>query len=618
MNETKEHNKANACLADYALIGNCRSAALVSKFGSIDWCCLPEFHSPSIFASLLDNERGGFFVIQPALSFQSTQNYLPGTNIVETVFENAEGKVRLLDGFVALEETQKIVTLFPDHEIIRIVEGISGTVKLKWEYAPRIYYGKYSAQLKNFKKLGVQFSYKENTFILQNTLDENELHCDKERAKGEFLLHEGESVIFSLGSSSQCPAIIPEIKITGRERIEQTINYWKNWIGKCKYEGLFQELVFRSALTLKLLAHAPSGAIVAAPTTSLPEEPHGVRNWDYRYCWLRDASFTVRVLTKLGYEEEASAYMDWILHATQLTRPKVQVAYTVFGEAKINEKNCDWLKGYKNARPVRIGNAAHKQLQLDVYGEVLDAVYTYSKLGKDFVNHSKNFIIGLGKIICEQWKQPDAGIWEVRSPKAHHTHSKVMAWVGLDRLIKLCQLYNWQHAPIAAFEETAREIRTEIERFGFNQQLKAYTSEFDGSSADASLLVLPLVDYCKASSPHMISTRKYIFDQLSKNGLIYRYRNIDGFSGSEGAFTICNFWFIENLAKAGEVEDAIYHFNQLTKYANHVGLFSEEIDPHTKELWGNFPQGFSHIGLINAALTINEVCEKTKTVYASR
>ncbi len=606
-------------IADYALIGNCRSAALISTFGSIDWCCLPEFHSPGIFASLLDDERGGLFFIQPAFSFQSTQHYLPQTNVVETIFENEQGKVRLLDAFVALEEEQKMAALFPDHEIIRIVTGISGTVKLKWEYAPRIYYGKYSPKLKNCRKLGVQFSYKENTFILQSTLEENEFHCTRERAAGEFLLYEGESIIFSLSCSSQGPAIIPEIKTTGQERMQKTINYWKSWIGQCKYKGIFQEQVFRSALTLKLLTHAPSGAIIAAPTTSLPEEPGGVRNWDYRYCWLRDASFTVRVLTKLGYEEEASAYMDWILHATHLTRPRLQIVYTVFGDAKLNEKRCDWLKGYNNARPVRIGNAAHKQFQLDVYGEVLDAVYTYAKLGKDFSKASQSFIIGLGKTICQQWKQPDDGIWEVRSGKVHHTHSKVMAWVGLDRLIKLCRRYNWRNAPVKEFEETKQQLREEIERFGFNQQQKAYTREFKGSSADASLLVLPLVDYCEASSPRMSSTRNYIFQQLSKEGLIYRYRKVDdGLQGGEGAFAICNFWFIENLAKVGEVEDAIHHFNQLTKYANHVGLFSEEIDPHTKELWGNFPQGFSHIGLINAALTINEACQQTKNAYAHR
>src|SRR5688500_4422924 len=288
----------NISLSGYSLIGNCRSAALVSKYGSIDWCCIPEFHSPAVFAALLDDKKGGFFAIHPPDGFTSTQLYLPHTNVVETIFENELGKVRLLDAFVAMEEEDKVLTLFPDHEILRIVEGISGTVKMKVEYSPRINYGKYSPGLKNNKKLGVQFSYKENIFILQSTLDETQFEVNAESVNADFILHQGEKVIFSLSCSSQAPAIIPEIRLCAYERMKKTIDYWTNWAGKCQYNGFSKELVLRSALTLKLLVHAPSGAIIAAPTTSLPEETGGVRNWDYRYCWLRDASFTVRALIK--------------------------------------------------------------------------------------------------------------------------------------------------------------------------------------------------------------------------------------------------------------------------------------------------------------------------------
>jgi len=594
-------------IAGYSLIGNCRSAALVSKYGSIDWCCLPEFHSSSIFAALLDRKKGGYFSIHPIHDFKSKPQYLDQTNIVETIFENDEGKVRLVDGFTAMEEEDKATTLFPDHEIMRIIEGISGAVNLKMEIYPRTNYGNSSPRLEVQGKLGIQFFYKENIFIFQSTLEDSQIKVIDEKVITEFIVREGEKIIFSLSCSGQCPAIIPEIRSTGWERMLKTIHYWKSWSGKCKYNGVFKEQVIRSVLALKLLTHAPSGAIIAAPTTSLPEEVGGVRNWDYRYCWLRDASFTIRVLVKLGYHDEAHAYMNWILHATRLTRPRLQVVYTVFGHSKITEKCCKWLTGYKDSRPVRVGNAAHEQFQLDVYGEILDAVYTYSHLLREFDYDTRNFIIELGKVICRLWDKPDVGIWEIRSSSVQHTHSKVMAWVGLERLIRLCRKYNWNKAPVHKFEETRDKIFQQIEQEGFNKSLGHYTREFNGISVDASLLILSLVDYCEADSFRMKSTREAVQRHLQKNSFIYRYQNIDdGLPGKEGAFFICNFWFIENLAIAGSVKEASDLFLETVKHTGTSGLFSEEIDPDTKELLGNYPQGFSHIGLINAAIAIEE------------
>lgn len=608
----KMTSKGNS-ITDYSLIGNCRSSALVSKYGSIDWCCMPEFHSSSIFATILDNLSGGLFSIQPVKEYKSVQHYVDNTAIVETYFKNDEGEIRLTDGFTALNEGDKKKSLFPDHEILRIVEGISGDVSVKIEFSPRINYGKDSPRLENQRNLGIWFSYKENTFILQSTLGQSVLQLEDKKVISEFIVKKGEKVIFSLSCSGQCPAIIPEIKQTGWARMQKTIGYWRNWTNNCKYNGMFKERVIRSAVTLKLLTHAPSGAIIAAPTTSLPEEPGGVRNWDYRFCWLRDASFTIRVLIKLGFFEEAHAYMNWILHATRLTRPKLQVVYTVFGESKMKESNCNWLTGYKNSGPVRIGNSAHEQFQLDVYGEVLDAVYTYSQLVNEFDNDSKKFIIGLGKAICKLWDKPDEGIWEIRSSTVHHTHSKVMAWVGLDKLIKLCLKYKWNNAPISSFEDVKKEIFRQIEEKGFNESLNHYTRELCGSTLDASLLVLPLVDYCKASSSKMKSTVESIEKHLQKNSFVYRYLNVDdGLPGKEGAFIICNFWLIENLAKSGNVDKAIDLFNETIKYSAPAGLLSEEIDPDTKELLGNYPQGFSHIGLINAVFAIDEAYKTKK------
>lgn len=321
------HENGKRNISDYSLIGNCRSAALVSKYGSIDWCCLPDFHSSSIFAAILDNDIGGYFSIHPVSTFRSNQHYIENTNIVENYFENEEGKVCLIDGFTATEETEKMQTLFPDHEILRLVEGVSGNTKMKMEFYPRLNYGKSSVSLTDQHKAGIQFAHKENTFILQSTLDQSVLKISNGIVKSEFVVKEGEKIVFSLSCSGQCPAIIPEIRDTGWQRMQRTIQYWKNWAGKCRYKGVFKDQVIRSVLALKLLTYAPSGAIIAAPTTSLPEETGGIRNWDYRYCWLRDASFTIRVLINLGYNEEAHAYMNWILHATRLTRPKLQVVY---------------------------------------------------------------------------------------------------------------------------------------------------------------------------------------------------------------------------------------------------------------------------------------------------
>ena len=613
---TYKHSSKGATankLSDYALIGNSRTSALVSKLGSIDWCCLPEFDSPSIFAALLDRERGGYFSICPLADYNSSQRYLPDTNVVETAFETEEGQARILDAFTAMDEEAKTHSLFPDHEVLRVVEGISGAVRFKMEYVPRTFYGKSHPQLHDQQKLGIHFTWKQHVYVLLSTLTQQQysLSQDKGRAVAEFVVQQGEQVVFSLSYSSQSPAIIPEIRTTAWKRMQDTMRYWKKWIGSCQYSGLYEEQVKRSALTLKLLTHAPSGAIIAAPTTSLPEEVGGVRNWDYRYCWLRDASFTTRVLVKLGFEAEAHAYMNWILHATQLTRPKLQVVYSVFGHASIKERTLHWLNGYRSSRPVRIGNGADTQLQLDVYGEVLDALYTYAPLAKRFDRDTRKFIIALGKVICKHWEQPDNGIWEVRTKLVHHTHSKVMCWVGLDRIIKLCEQFNWDNAPLEKFKSTATRIKNCVEEQGYSKELESYTRALNGNTLDASLLTLSLVGYCNAASPRMASTTAQIAAQLAKNGLIFRYLQVDdGLSGDEGSFSICNFWLAENLAKAGKLKQAVKIFDNMLSHGSPTGLFSEEIDPHSHELVGNYPQGFTHIGLINAALSINEASKK--------
>jgi GH15 family glucan-1,4-alpha-glucosidase len=601
-------------LSEYALIGNSCSAALVSRHGSIDWCCLPEFDSPSIFASLLDRKKGGHFSLTPESEYSSTQKYLDNTNVAETSFETSTGSVTLTDAFVAMHEEEKASSLQPDQEILRMIEGKSGRVMMKLEYSPALFYGRDFPSLHDRGNLGIQLSWKENILILLTTLPPASINVesDGKNAIAHFWITEGEKIFFSLSYSNRSPAVLPELQETGWHRMQKTIRYWRDWIGHCTYSGMYREAVQRSALALKLLAHAPSGAIIAAPTTSLPEEIGGEKNWDYRFCWLRDASFTTNVLVKLGFHEEVHAYMNWILHATQLTRPELQVVYSVYGHARLREKTAEWLAGYRNSKPVRIGNQAADQFQLDVYGEVLDAAYAYAPLIAKFDSQSKRFIIGLGKTICKIWNQPDNGIWEIRSSKLHHTHSKVMAWVGLDRLLKLCSKYEWKEGRWKTFSDTLTKIRNEIEEHGFNRQLDSYTRTRDGDDVDASLLALSMTGYCGYDSPRMISTLQRIRERLSQGNFIYRYRENDGEAQpSEGSFAICNFWLARNLAGAGKVDEAIKIFEATLACASPTGLLSEEIDPETGELLGNYPQGFTHIGLISAAISISEAM-KTK------
>lgn len=598
-------------LTQYSIIGNCRTAALVSRQGSIDWCCFPDFHSPAIFSALLDRVKGGCFSITPLEDYASSQQYIPDTNVLETVFTTDSGRVKLIDAFVATTEEHKTLALFPDHEILRILEGSAGVVRLKMEFAPSVFYGKSPGCLQDNGKLGVRFFWKECSFHLVTTLPAESIKVMRNKAETCFEIKKGERFLFSMSCCTQSPAIVPELQHSGLARLWRTIAYWKDWIGQCTYQGVYEREVRRSVLALKLLTYAPSGAVIAAPTTSLPEEMGGVRNWDYRYCWLRDASFTVRVLLRLGFEQEAHAYMNWILQATQLTRPKLQVVYSVFGRARLKEYPLDWLEGYGHSRPVRVGNGASSQHQLDVYGEVLDAYYTYSRVIDEFDHSSRKFMLGLGEVLCSLWSQPDSGIWELRTAPAQHTHSKVMAWVGLDRLSRLARRYQWKKAPVGEWEYVKATIRKEVEAKGFNSEVGAYTRELDGGVPDASTLVFPLVGYCAATAPRMISTVKVIRQCLSRNKLVYRYRTgDDGLQGREGCFGICSFWLSENLARTGQLREALQVFDAVLACASPTGLLAEEIDPLTGALLGNYPQGFTHIGLINAALSLNEAAQK--------
>jgi GH15 family glucan-1,4-alpha-glucosidase len=603
---------------DYALIGDCRSAGLVSREGSLDWLCLPRFDSPSIFAAVLDAENGGRFLVRPIGELRTERRYLANTNVLETVFRTPTGTCVLRDLMSVSSEGDKRAYLTPEHEVLRELEGLEGEVEVEILYDPRPNYGRLRPLLEERGALGLRCEVGGTSLTLRSEMP-LELTDGDRSARGTARIRSGEQTYLSLTYSMEAPAVVPLLGEGARGRIERTVRWWQEWANRCTYEGPYRDAVVRSALALKLMTYAPSGALVAAPTTSLPETIGGVRNWDYRYCWLRDASFTLRALYALGYREEAGAYIGWLLHATRLTWPELQVLYDVFGEARLPERELPHLEGYAGSRPVRIGNDAQGQLQLDVYGEVINGAAWFLDRGGRFDRDTSRMLDGLGRTVCRRWREPDEGIWEGRSGRFHHTHSKMLCWVALDRLVKMHEAGHLE-VSVDLFRTTRDEIRKEIEAHGYNERIGSYTRTFDGDEMDASLLTLPLYDYIEGKHPRMRSTYASIHEKLAHDGLIYRYETgiDDGLPPGEGTFGICSFWAVECQARGDDVEGATQAFEHLLSYANDVGLFAEEIDPDTGAALGNFPQAFTHIGLINAALTLAEYRDKHAFVRGDR
>lgn len=591
-------------IKDYALIGDCRTAALVSKAGSIDWLSLPRFDSPSVFAALLDQEIGGRFSICPVGDFSVSRRYIPGTNVLETTFQLDSGVLRLTDLMPVAKEEDKGRVLRPDREILRKIECTAGRVDIEVAYEPRFEYATVTPRLKQQGRLGIVGESRAAVLLLRSDMP-LVIRGDSSGADAHFSMRSGDRRYASLTFASGEPAIVPPLGEAAEAKVTDTIEWWQEWIGQCQYRGPYEDAVERSALTLKLMTYAPSGAIVAAPTTSLPEQMGGVRNWDYRYCWLRDASLTLSALFELDFNAEGAAFLDWLLHATWLTHPELQVLYDVYGESRVPERELEHLEGYRRSSPVRVGNGALNQLQLDVYGEVVDAAFEFVARGGRLDRFEARMLVGLGEVVSTKWQEPDEGIWEVRSGRHHHTHSKVMCWVALDRLLKLAD-QGLISVPEEAFEEERSRIREAIETYGFNDELNSYVSIFEGDRVDASLLLMPLHGYISADHPRMKSTLQLIQERLGHNGLLYRYsHNVDdGLPPGEGAFGICSLWAISVAAMQGKQDEARRKFEQILDYSNDVGLLAEEIEPGTGNALGNFPQAFTHIGLIHAALAL--------------
>ena len=591
-------------IQDLGIIGDCRSAALISKHGSLEWLCWPRYDSPAIFASLLDSERGGHWLIRPTQAYSVHRKYIENTNVLQTTFETSSGSVVLTDLMPVSSEEYKKTAFVPDHHLVRQAECLSGSVELELDFYPRASYGCAPLLVRNIGKLGIQLHTGRCVYWLRCDVP---LKVEDDRVRARIPLQAGETFQCSLTYSEESPAVLPLLGDPIRASISRSVEWWQNWARRASYQGPYRDAVVRSALALKLLAYAPSGAIVAASTTSLPERLGGDLNWDYRYCWLRDASLTIRALLGLGYQEEAADFMDWMLVATTRTRPELRIMYDVYGGAVPRERHLDYLRGYANSRPVRVGNDARDQLQLDVYGEVLDAAAQYCFHGGSFDREMQKALVGFGNYIVKHWDLPDQGIWEPRSASQNHVHSRLLCWTALDRLISLAEQNLVRNAPIEEFRRHRGAIQQQLCERGWNPELQSYVSVLDGDGLDASLLLLSWYGFEKADSDRMKSTYRMLRRELGAgNELLYRYKT----NPPEGAFAICSFWEAEYLALGGaSIEEAQRLFRDLLTYQNDLGLYGEEIDPQNGGAMGNFPQAFTHVGLISAALSLRERME---------
>ena len=599
-------------IADYGIIGDTRGLALVNSEGGIDWCALPHVDSPPFFLKILDADQGGHYQVKPSTEFTAQRRYIDDSNVLRTIYTTPTGVVELTDCFAvpASEERDEE----PAHQILRLLECTRGHVEIQMDCRVTPDYARKGAQLELHSDNIAQWSYDGGEVWLVGSWP-LEPGDEPDSVRCRCTVHTGDR-LFAILSDSR-----PEMPPYGyvRREINRAVNFWRQWVCECPYFGMYREMVIRSALTLKLLTFRPTGALVAAATTSLPEEIGGERNWDYRYTWIRDATLTLWSFGLIGFYDEAHDFMHWV--QDRCFKPnggELQIMYGVRGETELTEETLDHLSGYRDSKPVRIGNGAYDQNQLDIYGEIFDTAYLFYHVwdGLERYSHHGDRLDGemwaalrrLADEVCEVWHEKDQGIWEVRGGPQHFVHSKVMCWVALQRAVRMARRFNLP-GDVGRWKLVRDEIKaTTLER-GYNDDLGAFTQAYDSTALDASALLLPMVHFVKGDDPRMASTVDAIQEHLTQDGLVYRYRvddTDDGVSGDEGAFTICSFWMVDNLAFLGRVEEARDLFARLIGYANDLGLYSEEIDPQTGEFLGNFPQAFTHMALINAAVNIDK------------
>jgi len=584
--------KPRSQIADYGLIGDCETAALVDRNGSIDWLCWPRFDSDACFAALLGDDSNGAWKISPAAAFTSSRKYREGTLVLESVFETAEGAVALIDFMPPRGDASHIV---------RLVEGRRGRVSMRMEMTLRFGYGVTVPWISRMEDGCLRAVAGPSMAVLRTPAHTKGEHMC---TIAEFDVAEGEQVPFVLShSASHLP--VPE-PFDANEALAATEAFWRDWTEKSKVEGEHAEAVRRSLITLKAMTHAPTGGLVAAPTTSLPEQFGGERNWDYRFCWIRDSTLTLLSMMNSGYYEEASAWLGWLQRAVAGDPAAMQIMYGIGGERRLTEWTADWLPGHEHSAPVRIGNAAHEQFQLDVYGELMDTFHQARRGGLHPPSSVWDLQLALVEHVAKVWDEPDEGIWEVRGPRRKFTFSRVMAWVAVDRAIKSAEMFDLE-GPVEAWRALCERIRADVMAHGFDPTRNTFVQAYGEPALDASLLLLGQVGFLPPDDPRFIGTVAAIEHELLVDGFVQRYpteKTNDGLPPGEGVFLACSFWLADAYALIGREKDARNLFERLLALRNDLGLLAEEYDPVAKRFAGNFPQAFSHIGLINTAANL--------------
>ncbi|MEV6175863.1 glycoside hydrolase family 15 protein [Streptomyces sp. NPDC052015] len=589
-------------IAEHGLIGDLRSVALVGTDGTIDWYCCPCFDAPSVFGSILDAERGGCFELAAAIPARTKQFYFPDTNVLLTRFFTEDGVGEVQD-FMPVDggsvEAKR-------HRLIRRVLCVRGSIPFRARVAPRFDYGALPHTLRMVGDVAV-FDSGGLSLALTATVP---LEVDGPDARADFKLAEGEAAVFALDqvggevAPRSCACAEAERQFTA------TVAYWRNWLSASRYRGRWREMVHRSALTLKLLTYAPTGAIVAAPTTSLPEQLGGERNWDYRYVWVRDAAFCVYALLRLGFTGEAQAFMEFVTRHVSPGEVKpagpLQIMYGIDGRTELPERELPDLEGHQGSAPVRVGNDAAEQLQLDIYGALIDSIYLYDKWAQPVSSDQWDNVCALVDWVCEHWDQPDEGIWETRGGRKNFLYSRLMCWVAIERAIRMAHRRGLP-ADLPRWRECRDTIYRRIHSRGWSQARQAFVQEEDGDVLDAAVLMMPLTKFVAPTDPKWLATLDALTQDLVSDSLVYRYDRVaspDGMRGDEGTFSICSFWYVEAMVHAGRVDEARLAFEKMLTYANHLGLYAEEIS-HTGEQQGNFPQAFTHLALISAAFNLD-------------
>lgn len=584
----------SAHLEDYAILGDTETAALVSRDGSVDWLCLPRFDAGACFAAILGGPHRGRWLLAPAESpSKVSRRYREGTLVLETEYELPTGTVRVVEAMLPRGQ---------EPDLCRLVEGVSGEVEMRMELCVRFDYGSVIPWVRHLPE-GVWAGAGPDAVLLTTDV---ELHTAEHTTVADFTVRAGEKVGFSLTwyPSHETP---PGASVDPFAAVAAAETWWREWSGQLTYEGRWREAVQRSLITLKALTYAPSGGIVAAATTSLPERLGGVRNWDYRFCWLRDASLTLDALLLGGYLDEARAWRDWLLRAVAGDPGQLQIMYGPAGERRLPELELDWLEGYEGSRPVRIGNGAANQRQLDVYGEVIGTQYEARRAGLPYEDAAWALERHLLDYLESGWREPDYGIWEVRGEPRHFTHSKVMAWVAMDRAVRTVEEFDL-NGPADRWRRVRDEIHAEVCQQGYDAELGSFVQYYGAKGTDASLLMIPLVGFLPATDERMKGTVQMVQDRLTEDGLVMRYEcqeDVDGLPPGEGAFLACSFWLADNLAMQGRLDEAGELFERLLSLRNDVGLLSEQYDPAAGRLVGNFPQAFSHVSLVNSATRLD-------------